>query len=899
MQRRFWIGALSMVGCAPEPEWRVRAAGQQVDRAGHGEGRALGRLAGGVGLADDGLPTDVDLRAAWVAAGIVEATAVFPPSAARRDPALFEELGLDRAVRLALSTGFESDGWHAVDGLTEIGPDPLGRAASMPDDPGFSLQWPIEGTGKVDGAVPGVTIGALAAWSVETGDGSAIIAVLDSGVNLTEPDLAGRIWQNAAEVPANGIDDDGNGYVDDTVGWDFVGDDADPDDDNGHGSSVAGLAAAAGDNGLGFAGVCWDCRVMALKDLDANAFGYVSDWAEALVYAADQGAHVANLSSVAEEPSEVLEDAVAYAVGVGMSVVAAAGNVDAEVALYPAAIADVLAVGASDGSDQRVTTSVGGSWGSSWGVHLDLLAPGVSMYGLDREDGVYGAARSGTSMSAPLVSGTLALLRTIDPLAPREALEAALLLGAADQVGGPDDLVGWDPHHGAGRLDVSAAVDALLRYGDKPPGMRLHCDSVAPGEDMTCVVDDVPGVVFTRFRLAEDEAPGTCPAELGGLCWDVIGPGARRDVLAGADLAAQTTAGVRETRPFGPMGVAQAVVALGDASEVSDVRTIVLSGCGDGLLQAGEACDDGDADDGDGCTSDCVATVGAGSVDVVGGGHHGCALDAAGAVSCWGLDDQAQCEAPAGSFVGLTAGRYHSCAWEADGEASCWGRALEGQLDAPPLTAVQLDAGWYHTCGVTPDGAAQCWGRDDDGESSAPEGFFAEVSAGYAFTCGRTMAGPAVCWGADDAGQLDAPGDALVAISAGGSHTCGLRAADGTVACWGWNEFGQATPPGGSFVAIASGHSHSCALDAAGAIVCWGRDFYDQLSVPIGTWAGLTAGRFHTCAWDAAGHRSCWGANTDGQAAPNCGDGVRQAPETCDDGNRNDGDGCNGRCTGA
>lgn len=886
-----WLG----LGCAPAevsestPRLALRASTTGV----------VAWLEEDLALAADGLPADAVARRAWRAAGVVAVSPAVRPSSGRRDPVRFAELGLDRAVRVQLRPGLGVEAARNLVGLIGAEADPVGHGAATPDDPGFVLQWPLDGLGRVDGAVPGVSVRALEAWDVATGDGSTVIAILDTGANLTEPDLVHRLWRNEAEVEANGIDDDANGYVDDVLGWDFVNDDADPDDDNGHGSAVAGLAAAHGDNGIGFAGVCWDCRVMALKDLDVEAFGYVSDWAEALVYAADHGATVANLSSVSALPSTLLDDAVAYAVGVGTSVVASSGNEDAETAWYPAAIPDVIAVGASDGSHQRVTVAVGGNWGSSWGTHLDLLAPGVSIYGLDAVDGLYAVARSGTSMSAPLVAGALGLLHAVDPTSSRQTREAVLLAGAADQVGTPaSDLVGWDPEHGAGILDVGASVDLLLRYGTAPPGLRLHCDDVAPGEEMTCVVDDVPAAVFTRVRLAQEEAPGTCPTELAGLCWDVVGTGARQDVLSGADGSAQVTHVVHPGRSFGELGVAQAVVALGGDSEVSQVATLRLVGCGDGLVQPGEACDDADADDADGCASDCTADVAEGFVDVAGGGHHGCALREDGSLDCWGLDDQGQTDVPGGAWAELTAGRYHTCAVAVDGSVTCWGRSTEGQVAAPGGVFVALDAGWYHTCGVVDDGSLACWGRDDDGESSAPGGSFSAVSAGYAFSCALAVGGVPTCWGANDVGQLEAPGEALTALSSGGSHSCGLRAADATLTCWGWNDFGQATPPAGAWVDVASGHSHSCARDAAGAVTCWGRDFYDQLTVPEGTWVGVSAGRYHSCVWDEVGRRACWGANADGQAAPECGDGVVQSPETCDDGNLWDSDGCNGRCTG-
>src|SRR5262249_23738821 len=148
-----------------------------------------------------------------------------------------------------------------------------------------------------------------------------VIAVVDTGVDFTHPDLAANAWVNPGEIPGNGIDDDGNGYVDDVHGWDFANDDADPDDDYGHGTHVAGTAAAVGNNGVGIVGIAWESRVMAVKGISASGSGFVSDLAAGIVYAAENGARVIN-ASWGGSHSQVIDDAIAFAHAAGVVFVA-------------------------------------------------------------------------------------------------------------------------------------------------------------------------------------------------------------------------------------------------------------------------------------------------------------------------------------------------------------------------------------------------------------------------------------------------------------------------------------------------------------------------------------------------------------------------------------------------
>ena len=149
---------------------------------------------------------------------------------------------------------------------------------------------------RADGRHPDADIDAPEAWNVFTGSAATVVAVIDTGVDYTHPDLAANMWVNPGEIPGNGIDDDGNGFVDDVHGYDFVNNDGDPMDDHGHGTHVAGTIGAVGNNGMGVTGVNWHVRIMALKFLDARGTGTVANAIRALDYAVANGATVSNNS---------------------------------------------------------------------------------------------------------------------------------------------------------------------------------------------------------------------------------------------------------------------------------------------------------------------------------------------------------------------------------------------------------------------------------------------------------------------------------------------------------------------------------------------------------------------------------------------------------------------------
>src|SRR5262249_19917907 len=209
----------------------------------------------------------------------------------------------------------------------------LRASAVTPNDPSFSQEWGLNKCGQAGGVsagVPGADIHAKAAWDVTTGSASVTVAVLDTGLDFSHPDLAPNAWINPGENCAgcrnDGIDNDHNGYVDDWRGWDFFNNDNNPTDDNGHGTHVSGTIGAVGNNGIGVTGVNWNVRLMALKFLGADGSGTTDDAVRAILYAVQNGAVVLNNSYGGTEFSQALSDAIAFADAHNALFVAAAGN---------------------------------------------------------------------------------------------------------------------------------------------------------------------------------------------------------------------------------------------------------------------------------------------------------------------------------------------------------------------------------------------------------------------------------------------------------------------------------------------------------------------------------------------------------------------------------------------
>jgi hypothetical protein len=301
----------------------------------------------------------------------------------------------------------------------------------LPNDSSFLQLWGLENGGQVVNGVAGIVdadIDAGAAWDVTKGSPSVTVGVIDTGVDYLHPDLAANIWINPGEdcagCRADGVDNDGNGYVDDWHGWDFLNNDNDPFDDNGHGTHVAGTIGAVGNNGQGVAGVNWTVKIMPLKFLGANGSGEASDAVKAVLYATSMGAAVTNNSWGGGDYSQALADAVATADTGGSLFVAAAGNSLANndtTPNYPSGYSapNVISVAATDQNDAR-------AWFSNYGLStVDIGAPGTNI--LSTVPGGGYAFADGTSMATPQVSGAAALARAAFPTATGVGLKALLL----------------------------------------------------------------------------------------------------------------------------------------------------------------------------------------------------------------------------------------------------------------------------------------------------------------------------------------------------------------------------------------------------------------------------------------------------------------------------------------
>ena len=332
----------------------------------------------------------------------------------------------------------------------------------LPNDQYFERQWGLvnDGSFTLSTATNDSDIDMELAWDIEKGSSNIVVAILDSGVKLNHPELKDRLWQNDQETGLDGMDNDQNGYIDDTNGWDFANGDRNPSDDHGHGSNVTGIVGAEANNEIGYAGVDQNCRLMIGKILDSDNSGFYSWWIEAIYYAVDNGARVINMSVGGSSYSSLMQEAVDYAYEKGVTIVACMMNFNVGQEYYPAAYQNTIAVGSTNSDDSRTEPFF---WdqnsGSNFGPHIDLVAPGNFIYGLRyNSDTNFNTYWGGTSQSTPLVTGVASLLLAQDPLRTPDDIRNILNSTAEDMIGDGTDVPGWDPYYGNGRLNAHAAL---------------------------------------------------------------------------------------------------------------------------------------------------------------------------------------------------------------------------------------------------------------------------------------------------------------------------------------------------------------------------------------------------------------------------------------------------------
>jgi subtilisin family serine protease len=347
-------------------------------------------------------------------------------------------------------------------------PNYLVWAHLTPNDTFYYLQW----------AHP--KISSPAAWDTTTGSSAVTVAVIDTGVELADPEFQGRL----------------------VTGYDFANNDADPNDDHGHGTHVAGIIGAAGNNGAGVAGMAWQTKIMPVKVLTSGGTGSHQATAQGIVYAVDHGADLINISLGGPSSSTTLYDAIRYAYDHGVLVVASAGNCGDETTytangctyqdqpIYPAAYdTEVFAVAATESNDATASFSNRGSY-------LDIAAPGYYILSTYLGSNTY-VYMYGTSQAAPFVSGLAALLLAVDPTLTAQELQTQIETMSLDL--GP---TGWDVDYGAGRINAQAAVESVLVL----PAPTLNPIG-SPDYDGTYWVDWSDTLYATSYTLEEADNP--------------------------------------------------------------------------------------------------------------------------------------------------------------------------------------------------------------------------------------------------------------------------------------------------------------------------------------------------------------------------------------------------------
>ena len=351
--------------------------------------------------------------------------------------------------------------------------------ATTPNDPKFVDLWGLNNTGQNFGT-PDADIDAPEAWDIRTDASNVIVGVVDTGVDYGHVDLSANMWKNPKEIPGNGIDDDGNGWVDDVYGIDTCNDDSDPMDDHFHGTHVSGTIGARGNNGVGVAGVAWKTKIMALKFLCGDGFGFTSDAIDAINYALitklnnNYPRMVLSNSWGGGGFSQSLFDTISIAKGMGVLFIAAASNdgMNTDTAImYPSGynIDNIISVGASDVTDNR-------AWFSNYGCSsVDVFAPGDNIE--STTPGNSYEFFSGTSMATPHISGMAALIWAKNPGKNWKSIKSAIM-NSVDQSAAMSRI---SVSQGRANLYKALQADAM----SEPTIWGVSPSSASPGETIS------------------------------------------------------------------------------------------------------------------------------------------------------------------------------------------------------------------------------------------------------------------------------------------------------------------------------------------------------------------------------------------------------------------------------
>lgn len=375
-----------------------------------------------------------------------------------RQNSLFLKFGLERYYKIKVPQNISPDVFISAlknnPAIEHVAFNSTYKIHDLPNDPLLPDQWLID------------RIQLESAWNITFGDSTVLIAIIDTGIDYEHEDLSANLWMNSGEdlnkngvidsSDFNGIDDDNNGFVDDIRGWDFTdaphfpdgGDyqtpDENPRDENGHGTSVAGIAAATTNNGIGIAGIAPACRIMNLRAGTSQGLLEEDDVASAIIYAVDNGAHIINMSFGDVATTQLLRDVIQFAFESGVVLIASAGNSTSPEIHYPSGLPQVISVAATNSDDEPANFS-------NYGVTIDLAAPGVDLLTTTKNN-LY-RNFSGTSAAAPVVAGTAGLMLSNNPALNNQDVRNLLVSSSLD-LGA--DL--WDQQFGAGRIEPAKAL---------------------------------------------------------------------------------------------------------------------------------------------------------------------------------------------------------------------------------------------------------------------------------------------------------------------------------------------------------------------------------------------------------------------------------------------------------